>query len=790
MDSLDTSEPHNKEPAAAELTGTSSSQPSVTENTTKANHDRASQFPHYMLGPAIQTNSYVTSPTTSDFSIANQIATDPSSFLNQSSVARRPRRKSLLSYLTNFPILKTVPERDNSRAMSQPAITIMDECGDAQNIPEAETVSLPETGLDEEELKLLDEATLTAQRLYEEDEFMKREEIAEFLGKRGKLNLLVLRKYMDHFDFTGMRLENAFRFFCSCLFLRGEAQIIDRILNEFSRRYWECNKGGVLSDRDTIYTIIYSILLLNTDLHVAQSNHKISKSEFVKNTLATIRACHYLDEENGTMHSSIGSTQSDHASISSRASRGSTCEDDLVDLLKEMYTSVKHNQIPQPNDRTSSRRRSSSFVGTFGGFGFQRSSSSSALRRAQSRPGSRSSSPFDMNREFGRSSLQLPSTSSFSKSSRSSSPVDRGVNAVTLSITNDDIQYTKLGMVTRKHLYERSNKKASNRQWKDCFVVVDKGDFRMYKADRGKLGAEFSEDWASQMGQVSLRHTLSSALPPPGHSSARPHVFALQLPNGGVYLFQASTAEKIQEWVFVCNYWAACESKEPLSGGVSNLDYGWRKAGEQQSTLHKTCSAPLPPGYDSNAVLHDWVEPANPMVKSPLNKYQQHENLSKHVKSLESELDHHMKLREVLEARFSPKSSNMIKAFSNYEKKSQYILRELIKYQTYVDCLKRALDEESTKINQTDEEAQRGRRDSNASTHSYQPRNSTSTNASNSINMETPPPSYVSSPLSTSSLTLEDQRHEELDHTVIEKMIHLRIDEKIRPRYNSHASWS
>ncbi|ORY06083.1 SEC7-like protein, partial [Basidiobolus meristosporus CBS 931.73] len=618
---------------------------SASISNTKAN-ERATQFPHYLLGaatpPVTNLNTNTNTTATSDFSIANQIATDPTSFLNQSGASQRPRRKSLLTYLTKFPVLKTVPEKGKPQHMGQPEITVMDECGDAHSIPDAEVVSLSETEPDSGDMQLLDEAVMMAQRLYEEDEFMKREEIAEFLGKRGKLNILVLRKYMDHFDFTGMRLENAFRFFCSCLFLRGEAQIIDRILNEFSRRYWECNRGGVLSDQDTIYTIVYSILLLNTDLHVAQSNHKISKSEFVKNTLATIRACRYIGQGNDTIHSSVGSAQSGQSSVNSKASRSSHCEDDLVDLLKEMYTSVKHNQIPQPNDRTSGRRRSS-FVGTFGGFGFQRTSSSNALRRARSRPGSRSSSPFDMNREYGRSSLQLPASSSFSRSSRSSSPVERGVNAVTLSITNEDVRYTKLGMMTRKHLYEKNNKKASNRQWKDCFVVVDKGDFRMYKADRGKLGAEFSEDWASQMGHISLRHTLSSALPPPGHSSSRPHVFALQLPNGGVYLFQASTAEKVQEWVFVCNYWAACESREPLPGGVSNLDYGWGKSGEQLTPQNK--SVPLPPGYDSHVQLQDWTEPANPMVKSPLNKYQQHENLFKHVKNLEHELDLHMKLR-------------------------------------------------------------------------------------------------------------------------------------------------
>ncbi|KAJ7040960.1 hypothetical protein C8F04DRAFT_1305673 [Mycena alexandri] len=29
------------------------------------------------------------------------------------------------------------------------------------------------------------------------------------------------------------------------------------------------------------------------------------------------------------------------------------------------------------------------------------------------------------------------------------------------------------------------------------------------------------------------------------------------------------------KWVSTCNYWATRTSKEPLVGGVSNMEYGW-----------------------------------------------------------------------------------------------------------------------------------------------------------------------------------------------------------------------
>src|ERR1700742_3555791 len=51
----------------------------------------------------------------------------------------------------------------------------------------------------------------------------------------------------------------------------------------------------------------------------------------------------------------------------------------------------------------------------------------------------------------------------------------------------------------------------------------------------------------------------------------------LTLSNGGVSFFQAGTEELVNEWVATCNYWAARQSKEPLPGGISNMEYGWNR---------------------------------------------------------------------------------------------------------------------------------------------------------------------------------------------------------------------
>jgi len=98
-----------------------------------------------------------------------------------------------------------------------------------------------------------------------------------------------------------------FRRLCGKLYLKGETQQVDRILEQFSRRYWDCNPGGVYGSAsqsfvfasslfelifscvDIVHAVSYSLLLLNTDLHVAELTSRMSRTQFVRNTMAAIQ---------------------------------------------------------------------------------------------------------------------------------------------------------------------------------------------------------------------------------------------------------------------------------------------------------------------------------------------------------------------------------------------------------------------------------------------------------------------------------------------------------------------
>ncbi|KAJ2157239.1 hypothetical protein GGF46_004647 [Coemansia sp. RSA 552] len=275
-------------------------------------------------------------------------------------------------------------------------------------------------------------------------------------------------------------------------------------------------------------------------------------------------------------------------------------------------------------------------------------------------------------------------------------------------------QHIRSGVLVRKHLFERAGKKASHRAWRTCYVSVDRGTVAMYKMD-GRLGGHPDgrelTDTSLQLGSVSLRHTMTHMLPPPGYSRTRPHAFALQLPSGGVYLFQTASEVELRDWVAACNYWAARESKAPyMIGGVYNMEYGWDNTGDfalrveerdaREARGESATAAEL--AADEQRIVEEreasrganileWTPPNNPMQRSDLDEAAQLKALMHHIAYLEEELVSHKKIQGSIDERFAPRTQQFHRAFGNWERKAQYILQELIKYQSYADVLQKAL---------------------------------------------------------------------------------------------------
>lgn len=169
---------------------------------------------------------------------------------------------------------------------------------------------------------------------------------------------------------------------------------------------------------------------------------------------------------------------------------------------------------------------------------------------------------------------------------------------------------------------------------------------------------------------MQLAHSLAHSLPPPGYNRQRPHCMVLTLSTGAVYFFQAGTEELVNEWVSTCNYWAARQSKEPLAGGVSNMEYGWNRvldpvtrarsisednysrdddgasvrSGRSRLNKSSTVRADKSP-WNDRVMINDWKPPMPPSVSSLHDEETQLDALRKHVTSMKNELEEHNELR-------------------------------------------------------------------------------------------------------------------------------------------------
>ncbi|KAF9101736.1 hypothetical protein BGX29_005300 [Mortierella sp. GBA35] len=952
---------------------------------------------------------------------------------------RRPGVDQETSSLQDGPAIVCQSPLDNplrgSLDLSLPMAAVLNQSGarEEDSVPTVE---------DEVAMKASILTAETARRLFDEDEtLMKREEIAAYMATPNAFYRSILVHYMSYFDFTGLRLDMAFRCLCQKLVLKGESQEVDRILEEFAGRYVICNPrtllGGADHAKDVVHAITYSVLLLNTDLHVVRQSSlsKMSRSAFIKNTLQVVqqnsqdrpedtsssRSVMPVDPvglglprsltadsslepvsptgskrrtpsvkswKSGNSQQSTGpagsnisaNTQSYNSKMgpdpraNSGYGNGKLWQHELESLLKDIYTAVKQNQIllpvsptpPNSSSRMGSRSNTSmsspptspvasgfgsSFLsnrvsrlinpssfsassnnaqsfsssqqqqhqpldsglgmlgasGNGGGFGLgisgRRNSVSArtkqlrneAIQRLNAQANSPDgagdgdyvvvSPPTSHSSTFG-SSPHLSSSPNMGASSRATARYslagsiyneanvlslahqhDRDLNlnrgpmrvgmrgndgqqsqfssssrlsTLTLNTSmsestatttpsasqnslaslqsfgprtgvhpdessykpglqdftfqDDDTvsiqeqkdlwhqhhlqtRYRMEGILWRKHLLERADKKAQHRAWRQLLIVLDqeRGTLSMFRSDgslptisaqsqsgSGSLAPPLSDSDASVplFDDIPLQHTITNILPPPGYSSSRRHVFALQLFTGAVYLFQTKTPQECESWARTCNYWASRTSKEPLVGGVVNMEYGWGRAldgvmlalqAEENASMTSsgidTLASPgpmksqgsdylnypppttptsagpmdlsgigrsasiksgtrgsmssssgsgsaqmgssIPPG--DRITLFEWTEPMPSMSQSLLNEEEQMQALKRYVAGLESEMEVHQEHRVPMMRLFHPKSTNYAKAFNNWERRSRHLLKEMVKYHIYVECLEQSI---------------------------------------------------------------------------------------------------
>ncbi|WVR04320.1 hypothetical protein IAU60_001320 [Kwoniella sp. DSM 27419] len=658
----------------------------------------------------------------------------------------------------------------------------------------------------EDEVEVVDTPPLTPKTPYEDEqedrgrrlacEFLENDtrtiaadKVAEFLGGPLAINAVALKYYMRYFNMNGQNLVEAFRDLCQKLHLKAESQEIDRIIEGFSSRYFECNPTTVFGTPGVVHTVTAAMLMLNTDLHIAELDKHMSRADFVRNALraihmsipevdgistpdlvspsnkalaastttapSTVRAKapnaprsasapivnHPPGPSDSTSSIGTGGKTRSSSTAVSLFNYGKAWEADAEAALRDIYTSVKSDRIllPITNSRQSMLSVSS------GSYDRSKTMKSpdrvNALKRGSMRgmqglnnqygtwsgsDGRLSPTPSyatSINDNLGSFTATLGFASNLSHTvirehddelSDSSHIDDSDAD----EMDDDELAllgapWAKEGLLSRKLYWESVGKRAKKAEWKQFFVVISKGDLFMFtfgaKGGAGLGGTVGGGNWlenANAIGTISLMHTMAVALPKPGYNASRPYCFSLASPSGETSFFQAGTEDLVGEWVSTCNYWAARKSRQPLQGGVSNMEYGWnrvvdpsdehddrasvRSARSNLSKLGGTYGRRTVGAHD-RIYINDWKPPPPATISSPLDEEAQLDALQAYVKTLKDDLEQHKAVEEAMSRLYTPGSRNLVKAKENWKAKSHYIHTEIYKYETYVESLRNAI---------------------------------------------------------------------------------------------------
>lgn len=107
--------------------------------------------------------------------------------------------------------------------------------------------------------------------------------LGEFISKRG--NEAILDHFMDSFDFTDKRVDEALRSLLETFRLPGESPLIERIVTSFSKRFISSDIPGALASPDAAYVLTYATIMLNTDQHNPnlKAQNRMKVEDFARN---------------------------------------------------------------------------------------------------------------------------------------------------------------------------------------------------------------------------------------------------------------------------------------------------------------------------------------------------------------------------------------------------------------------------------------------------------------------------------------------------------------------------
>ncbi|KAK8887340.1 hypothetical protein M9Y10_038379 [Tritrichomonas musculus] len=105
-------------------------------------------------------------------------------------------------------------------------------------------------------------------------------QVGQLIGDKDQVE--TLKCYTNHFDFKHLSFEQAFRIFLQKFQVPGEAQMIDRVMEQFGSKFYNDNPT-LFSCADTVYVLAFSALMLHTDAFHPNVKARMTLEQFIQN---------------------------------------------------------------------------------------------------------------------------------------------------------------------------------------------------------------------------------------------------------------------------------------------------------------------------------------------------------------------------------------------------------------------------------------------------------------------------------------------------------------------------
>lgn len=106
------------------------------------------------------------------------------------------------------------------------------------------------------------------------------ERVGQYLGAQE--NSKVLNAFANKMNFQDKKFIDSLQNYLAAFDLPGEAQQIDRLLEAFATKYSKDNPHSNLANKDFAFIIAFATIMLNTDLHNASVQRRMSPEQFKK----------------------------------------------------------------------------------------------------------------------------------------------------------------------------------------------------------------------------------------------------------------------------------------------------------------------------------------------------------------------------------------------------------------------------------------------------------------------------------------------------------------------------